>query len=158
MTKDLDEIIYAALTIKPSEDGGELTTAEKIQALTEGRIYSTCVEVPPTEDDNTPVPYIVITDDQTSNEQGTKDNIWEGITDHVAASVYINATSPYDVRILRRLVRKAVTEYVMAMENQDPPFLTALTQEGIAWDWTKPCYYDTLHYSCDMDVNYETNE
>ena len=32
------------------------------------------------------------------------------------------------------------------------PYLTAASNEGIAWDWMKPCYYDTLHYQCDMDV------
>ena len=35
--------------------------------------------------------------------------------------------------------------------------LTASNNDGVAWDWTKPCYYDTLHYQCDMEVLTEDN-
>jgi hypothetical protein len=53
------------------------------------------------------------------------------------------------------LVRQAIGQYVESLEA-DAPYLTALTADGIAWDWTKPCYYDTLHYQCDMDVQQES--
>ena len=46
---ELDEIFYAALMAN-----------ETIVSDTGGRIFSTCVEVPPTEADNTPLPYIII--------------------------------------------------------------------------------------------------
>jgi hypothetical protein len=39
----------------------------------------------------------------------------------------------------------------------EPPMLTASNNDGVAWDWTKPCYYDTLHYQCDMEVLTEDN-
>lgn len=140
MAKELDEIIYEAIAAN-----------ETLQTETGGRIQSTCIEVPPTEDDNTPVPYIIIAEEQLQNEQGTKDNVWEGDMDHVAVSVIISANSPADVKRLRRLVRKAIAQYVEEHET-GYIYLTALTADGIAWDWTKPCYYSTLHYQCDMDV------
>ena len=41
-------------------------------------------------------------------------------------------------------------------------YVISFNNEGIAWDWTKPCYYDTLHYQCDMyfpiDDDNEQNE
>lgn len=140
MVLELDEIIYAALTA--NSDLSSLA----------GGIHSTCIEVPPTDADNTPLPYIIITDDQFQNQTGTKDNVWEGDTDSVQAGVEIAADSPKEVKRLRRLVRKAIATYVEQMQ-ENVPYLTSLTNEGIAWDWTKPCYYDTLHYQCDMDAN-----
>ena len=146
MAKELDEIIYEAITAN-----------QTLQTETGGRIHSTCIEVPPTEDDNTPLPYIIIAEEQLQNEQGTKDNVWEGNMDHVAVSVIISANSPADVKRLRRLVRQAIGQHVESLKA-DAPYLTALTSDGIAWDWTKPCYYDTLHYQCDMDVQTEESE
>ena len=146
MAKELDEIIYEAIAAN-----------ETLQTETGGRIHSTCIEVPPTDDDNTPLPYIIIAEEQLQNEQGTKDNVWEGDMDHVAVSVIISANSPADVKRLRRLVRQAIGQHVESLGN-DAPYLTALTSDGIAWDWTKPCYYDTLHYQCDMDVQTEESE
>ena len=146
MAKELDEIIYEAITAN-----------QTLQTETGGRIQSTCIEVPPTDDDNTPLPYIIIAEEQLQNEQGTKDNVWEGDMDHVAVSVIISAKSPADVKRLRRLVRQAIGQHVESLEN-DAPYLTALTADGIAWDWLKPCYYDTLHYQCDMDVQTEESE
>ena len=140
MAKELDEIIYEAIIAN-----------ETLQTETGGRIQSTCIEVPPTDDDNTPLPYIIIAEEQLQNEQGTKDNVWEGDMDHVAVSVIISANSPADVKRIRRLVRKAIAKYVEEHEI-DYLYLTSLTYDGIAWDWTKPCYYSTLHYQCDMDV------
>lgn len=140
MAVELDEIIYAALAADSALSG------------LAGGIHSTCIEVPPTDADNTPLPYIIITDDPFQNGQGTKDNVWESDVDSFQAGVEIAAESPKEVKRLRRLVRKAVATYVEQMQ-ENVPYLTSLTNEGIAWDWTKPCYYDTLHYQCDMDVN-----
>lgn len=136
---ELDEIIYYALT-----------SDSTLMEVTGGRINSTCVEVPPTDDDNTPLPYIIIAEENGQNDQGTKDNVWESDTDIVNVGVIINDVSPNAVKSLRRKVRNAIESYV---ENMDTtiPYLRSLSYDGIAWDWTKPCYYDTLHYQCDID-------
>ena len=136
---ELDEIFYAALTADAD-----------IIAATGGHIYSTCIEVPPTDADNTPLPYIIITDDPMQNEQTTKDDLWESDYDTVQAGVEISADSPNAVRQLRRKVRHAIANYVKAMDYAFRPELKALSNDGIAWDWTKPCYFDKLHYQCDM--------
>ena len=141
MQMELDEIIYAALTAN-----------ETLSSETGGRIYSTCIEVPPTDEDNTPLPYIVITEEPSQNDQGTKDNVWESGTDIVNVGVIVNATSPAEVKRLRKIVRKAVGSYVESM-TENIPYLRQASRDGIAWDWTKPCYYDTLHYQCDMDID-----
>ena len=140
--KELDEIIYDALTA----DNG-------IGLLHRGGIHSTCIEVPPTEDDNTPLPYIIITDDPFQNETGTKDDLWESDTDRVQASVEIAASSPAEVKQLRRMVRQAIAAHVASLPYADTPQLVSSSNDGIAWDWLKPCYYDRLHYQCDVNIN-----
>lgn len=140
--KELDEIIYDALTA----DNG-------IGLLLRGGIHSTCIEVPPTEDDNTPLPYIIITDDPFQNETGTKDDLWESDTDRVQASVEIAASSPEEVKQLRRMVRQAIAAHVASLPCADTPQLASLSNDGIAWDWLKPCYYDRLHYQCDVNIH-----
>jgi hypothetical protein len=137
---ELDEIIYTALTDN-----------EQLMDDTGGRIYSTCVEVPPVEDDNTPLPYIIIAEGASQNDLGTKDTMWESYMDVVNVSVIISGASPKAVKTLRRQVRAAVSSYVESM-TEDIPYLRALTTDGIAWDWTKPCYYDSLHYQCEMEI------
>lgn len=138
--KELDEIIYDALTAD-----------QTVATETNGRIISTCVEVPPTEDDNTPLPYIIIAEEPGQNETGTKDSMWEGADDVVNVGVIISAVTTSDVKRLRKLVRAAVERHVETL--QEPPYLQSLSWDGIAWDWMKPCHYDTLHYQCDMNAN-----
>lgn len=140
--KELDEIIYDALMAD-----------EMLAADTEGRIICTCVEVPPTEDDNTPLPYIVIAEEPSQNEQGTKDSIWEAAADSVNVGVIVSAVTPSEVKRLRKLIRAAVENHVAEMDTSVCPYLRSLSWDGIAWDWMKPCYYDTLHYQCDMNAN-----
>lgn len=143
---ELDEIFYNALTADTT-----------IASETDGRIISTCVEVPPTDADNTPLPYIIITDDGLQNDQGTKDNVWESVEDRVQASVEISAVSPKEVKRLARLCRKAIADYISTMTGERP-YLQSLTTEGTAWDWTKPCYYKRLQYQCDIYNDYDDEQ
>ena len=146
--KTVDEIIYDAITAD-----------ETLMAITGGRVVSTCFEVPPIEDDNTPVPNIIITDDGFQAEIFTKDDIWDSDTDRVQATVDIAGKSPEEVKTLARMVRKAVNDHIHAMYElgQDIPSLQSLTSDGIAWDWTKPCYHQNLYYTCDVAVNLDAD-
>ena len=137
---ELSEIIYNAICAD-----------QTIMAALKGGVHDTCVPVPPHLEDNTQCPYIIVMENPYTNDQGTKDNVWESDQDRVGVSVQICADDPATVRTLRRKVRHAIAEYV----NIAPTgyiYLVSSTNDGIAWDWTKPCYYDTLHYQCDMDV------
>lgn len=140
MQKELDEIFYDALT-----SDSNVTAIVPVD-----RIKSTCFEVPPTSADNTPLPYIIITDDPFQDEQATKDELWESDWDTVQAGIEIAAVSAKEVKHLRRIVRHALAQYVKSMSDNERPVLRSFSNEGITWDWTKPCYYDTLHYQCDM--------
>ena len=148
MQMELDEIIYSAITAN-----------ETLVSLTGGRIKSTTFEMPPTAEDNTQIPFIVIYEEPGQNDQGTKDDVWECGSDIVNVGVEFAGGDPAEVKRLRKLIRKAVDTYVKGNDT-DIISLRAINYDGIQWFWEKPCYYDTLHYSCDMvnDLNDTDNE
>ena len=149
--KELDEIIYDAVHIGEHEENPS-PTKQAIATLVGERIFSTCIPLPPTEEDNTPVPYLIITDDPFNNETGTKDDVWESDTDRVQASIEIASKSPEEVKQLRRMVRRAIAAHVASLDYDQRPYLVSVSNDGIAWDWIKPCYYDRLHYQCDVTI------
>ena len=137
--KQVDEIIYDAIRA----DEGLMTAIS-------GHVVSTCFEVSPTEADNTPLPYIIVTDDGFQNQVESKDDGWEGTEDRVSVGVEVAAESPQDVKRLIRMVRQAVASYIEQMydDGEDIPELDSLSSDGLAWDCTKPCYYQRLTYQC----------
>ena len=137
--KQLDEIIYDAIRSDAS-----------LMAAIGGHVVSTCFEVPPTEDDNTPLPNIIITDDGFQNNVTTKDCVWEGGEDQMQVTVDIAANSPDEVKLLVRRVRRCIEQHMGRLYSQgaETPMLVSLQSDGIAWDWMKPCYYSHLIYQC----------
>lgn len=137
--KQVDEIIYDAIN----------ADADLMEAIG-NRVVSTCFEVPPTEDDNTPLPNIIITDEGFTNQETTKDCVWEAVEDLVQVGVEVAATSPEEVKTLIKTVRRDVEQYIASMyDNGDVvPELDSLVSDGLAWDWMKPCYYQRLTYTC----------
>ena len=137
--KSLDEIIYDAIC----------ADAALMEAIG-NRVVSTCFEVPPAEADNTPLPNIIVTDDGFQNQVGTKDNVWESGEDRVQVTVDVAADSPKEVKRLIRKVRRAIENQIILMSanNERIPELESLSSGGVAWDWTKPCYYQHLTYQC----------
>lgn len=137
--KQVDEIIYDAIRAD-----------EALMTAIGGRVVSTCFEVSPEDQDNTPLPYIVVTDDGFQNQQGTKDTVWESDEDRVQASVEIGADSPGEVKQLIKMVRRAVESHVVSLftQGEQLPQLDALSSDGLQWDWLKPCYYQRLTYQC----------
>lgn len=137
--KQVDEIIYDAIRAD-----------EELMTAISGHVVSTCFEVSPTDADNTPLPYIIVTDDGFQNQVESKDDSWEGTEDRVSVGVEVAAESPQDVKRLIRMVRQAVASYIEQMydDGEDTPELDSLSSDGLAWDWTKPCYYQRLTYQC----------
>lgn len=140
--KELDEILYDALR----------ADATLIDAVS-GRIVSTCFEVSPDEQDNTPLPCIIVTDDGLQNATATKDDVWESTEDRVTASVEVDGRSPKEVKTLLRQVRRAISSYItsLAVQGEQTPYLESVQTTGVAWDWLKPCYHETISYQCSVE-------
>ena len=138
---NLDEIFFNAI----------MADADLVLAVG-GRVESTCFEVSPDETDNTLLPNIIITDDGLTNQPESKDVEWESREDRVQASVDVAAENPKQVKQLIGMVRKAIANYIQALEDQgeDIPYLQSIQTAGVAWDWMKPCYHDVITYTCDV--------
>ena len=139
---ELDELFFNALMAD-----GELVLAVG------GRIESTCFEVSPEDQDNTPLPCIIVMDDGLTNQPDTKDVEWESNIDRVQASVEVDAESPKRVKQLIQMVRTAIANYIesLADKGEDIPNLHSIQTSGIDWDWMKPCYHSTITYQCDIE-------
>ena len=138
---ELDELFFNAL----------MADADLVLAVG-GRIESTCFEVSPDEQDNTPLPCIIVTDDGLSNQPTDKDIEWEAGEDRVQASVEVDAKDPKQVKQLIRMVRKAIFNYITSLyeKGEEIPCLQSVQTNGVAWDWMKPCYHSTITYQCDV--------
>lgn len=138
---NLDELFFNAI----------MADADLVLAVG-GRVESTCFEVSPDDADNTQLPNIIITDDGMTNQPDSKDVEWESREDRVQASVDVAAETPKQVKQLIGMVRKAIANYIQALDDQgeDIPCLQSIQTAGVAWDWMKPCYHDTITYTCDV--------
>lgn len=155
--KQVDEIFYDALMADTA-----LKTACGYKAPTQSdpgapaRIKSTCFEVAPSADDNTPLPFIIVMDDGFTNSNETKDDVWESTQDDHVVSVEVSAKSPKAVDTLVDMVRKAIGRYIITSLTEDErPQLTSVQSNGKAWDWTKPCYHSTITYRCSTNYDNE---
>lgn len=142
----VDELIYNAICANGA-----------IMAAVGNRVVSTCFEVSPDDKDKTQLPNVIVTDDGFQSQTHDKDYVWEGDEDSVAVSVEIAGKSPNEVKTLVRMSRKAVNDYICGMyeDGAKIPILDRITSDGIAWDWTKPCYYQRVTYHCIIDNDYE---
>lgn len=142
--RTLDNLIYDAIRAN-----------EALMQATAGRIKDVCYEVSQDQDDNVPLPYIVVTDDGGDSQPETKDTMWYSNEEAATVSVIISAKSPNEVKSLRRLCRRAIADYMAsdAVTNDELPDLTGIRREGLQWDWMKPCYWDALHYQCTQRID-----
>lgn len=140
----LDELIFNA--IKADAD---------LMTVIGGRVESTCFEVSPEDKDNTPLPYIVIRDEGKQPARETKDDDWMPSMWQVGAAIEVGAKDPKTVDDIAMMAMQAVTNYVTTHYNQGdyiPNLLEGFPKtDGVQWDWMKPCYWDLVHYVCDVD-------
>lgn len=140
----LDELIFNA--IKADAD---------LIAAVGSRVESTCFEVSPDGDDNTPLPYIVIRDEGKRPANQTKDDDWMPSRWQVGAAIEIGAQEPKAVGDLAMMAMRAVNNYIHALYDQGediPNLIDGFPQtDGVQWDWMKPCYWDLVHYQCDIE-------
>ena len=120
-----------------------------------GRIESTSIPVPDEQLDNVPVPYVIITFDGLQNDGFTKDNDFEGNTDHVQVGIEVAADTRDELGDIMQTIRDTVVAYFEDTEGhawddyQYVPVNYTFTASPVGYDSEKPCYYQTLNYNCD---------
>ena len=112
-----------------------------------GRIYGTSIPLPDEDADNVDVPYIIVTFNGLTNDQGTKDDRYESRYDKVEIGVEVTAKTLDDLHVLTEMVRDTILSYLRSRSTAVSDYL--FTAEGIQYDSMKPCYWQVLRYQCD---------
>lgn len=120
------------------------------------RLYGTAIGLPDEDADNVPVPYVIVTFDGLTNGQGTKDSLYEDSEDKVQISVEVAARTLDQLHDLTQMVRDTILEYMRnnrtAIDDYD------FSAQQIQYDSLKPCYWQVLSYSCDVDNTFNDEQ
>lgn len=111
------------------------------------RLYGTTIPLPDEDLDNVPVPYVIVTFNGLTNDQGTKDDRYESRYDKVEIGVEVTAKTLDDLHVLTEMVRDTILSYLRSRPTAVDDYL--FTAEGIQYDSMKPCYWQVLRYQCD---------
>ena len=119
------------------------------------RLYGTAIGLPDEDADNVPVPYVIVTFNGLTNDQGTKDDRYESEYDTVNIGVEVTAKTLDDLHDLTQMVRDTILSYLRTNETAIMDYNFAAQQ--IQYDSLKPCYWQVLTYQCDT-VNTHDDE
>ena len=119
------------------------------------RLYGTAIGLPDDDADNVPVPYVIVTFDGLTNDQGTKDDRYESEYDTVNIGVEVAARNIDELHDLTQMVRDTILSYLRANETAIMDYNFAA--QTIQFDSLKPCYWQVLTYQCDT-VNTNDDE
>jgi len=119
------------------------------------RLYCTAIPLPDEDADNVPVPYVIVTFDGLTNDQGTKDDRYESEYDKVNIGVEITARTIDELHDLTQMVRDTILTYLSTNETNIWDYNFAA--QPIQFDSMKPCYWQVLTYQCDVQ-NIEDDE
>jgi hypothetical protein len=115
---------------------------------TPARLYGTAIPLPDEDLDNVPVPYVIVTFDGLTNDQGTKDDRYESPYDTVNIGVEVTARTLDDLHELTQMVRDTILSYLRTNDTAINDYQFAAQQ--IQYDSMKPCYWQVLTYQCDV--------
>ena len=139
-----------------------ITTLQQSQAIANivgDRIYDTAIPLPDKDAENVPAPYLIVTYDGMQNDQGTKDDLYEGSEDRVQIGIECVAETRPQLALLTQTVRDTVkAQFIANIEAMDAgsqdddliltPLDYQLTASAVQYDGDKPCYWQVLNYSC----------
>ena len=134
-----------------------LKTSKLILSRTGKRVYNTDIECPPDDLKNVPVPYIIITFDGMRNTPLVMDEFMEeGNEDEVTIGIMTVAKDRERLAELVEEVRRVVREYFSSStdvleSNGISQLILSLSAGPVNFDYTGPCYWQTLTYQCTIN-------
>ena len=120
------------------------------------RLYGTAIGLPDEDAENVSVPYVIVTFNGLTNDQGTKDNRYESPYDTVNIGVEVTAKTLDDLHTLTQMVRDTILSYLRTNETAIMDYQFAAQQ--IQYDSLKPCYWQVLTYQCDVYNKYDDEQ
>jgi len=129
---------------------------EDVMDAVDGRIINTAdTTVDPESADDTEIPYIIITNEGTVNDEESKDSVGESDTDTDTISIVIAAKTRSELADVAKLVRKTIKAAFADMDDETAESLGfwlndySFTASGVNFDEWKPCMWQTLNYKCE---------
>ena len=136
------------------------SNSELIEQLPAGDVYNTAIALPDEEAENAPIPYIIVSFDGLNNQDTTKDDAFEAECDSVQIGITICTGEREELGEMAVAVRTTIREYFREHygDNTDEDFALipddiTLNAQGVQYDSMKPCFWQTLNYQCDTDVD-----
>ena len=153
MSLATDSIFITAL-----QSNGDLLEALGYDAQTgePARLYCTAIPLPDEDAENVPVPYVIVTFDGLTNDQGTKDDRYESEYDTVNIGVEVIARNINELHDLTQTVRDTILSYLR--ENDTAIMDYNFAAQQIQFDSLKPCYWQMLTYQCDVENHLNDND
>ena len=153
MSLATDSIFITAL-----QSNGDLMEALGYDAQTgePARLYCTAIPLPDEDAENVPVPYVIVTFDGLTNDQGTKDDRYESEYDTVNIGVEVTARNINELHDLTQTVRDTILSYLR--ENDTAIMDYNFAAQQIQFDSLKPCYWQMLTYQCDVENHLNDND
>lgn len=137
------------------------SNAGLLRMLPAGDVYNTAIAMPDMDADNAPVPYIIVSQGEVVNDQGTKDG-YEGDTDSVAITIEVAARTRQELATMADGIRKTVRQFFENITDDDDynmvPLDYQFSARPVTYDPLKPCYWMELIYQCDVYTNSDNNE
>lgn len=134
--------------------------AELIGQLPAGDVYNTAIALPDEEAENAPLPYIIVSFDGLNNQDTTKDDAFESESDSVQIGITICTGEREELGEMAVAVRTTIREYFREHygDTTDEDFALipndiTLSAQGVQYDSMKPCFWQTLTYQCDTDID-----
>ena len=134
------------------------SNASLMSQLPAGDVYNTAIALPDEEADNAPVPYIIVSFDGLNNQDTTKDNDYDGMTDTVTIGIEIAAETRPQLGELAVMIRKTIADRFqqIAQDQQDEdyallPNAYTMQAQPVQYDSLKPCFWQQLTFVCDTN-------
>lgn len=134
-----------------------------ISILPDGDVHNTSIAVPDEKLEDVNVPYVIVSYDEMENEDGTKDNLYEGFTDKVQVSVEVAANSREELASIMRTVRTTIKNFFISAQPTDDDYNLIpngyrLSASAVSYMADKPCYWQVLLYQCDTNIDEDEQE
>ena len=134
------------------------SNAALIASLPAGDVYNTAIALPDEDADNAPLPYVIVSFDGLNNQDTTKDNDYDGLTDTVTIGIEIAAETRPQLGELAVMIRKTIADRFqqIAQDPQDEdyallPNAYTMQAQPVQYDSLKPCYWQQLTFQCDTN-------
>lgn len=136
------------------------SSSSLIAQLPAGDIYNTTIAVPDEDLDNAPLPYVLVTFDGLQNISETKDDDYDSDEDRVQVGVLVAAKTREQLGTLMPLIRSTIADYFRdnygSTDDEDFPLIpesASLSATAVQYDPFKPCFWQSLNYTCDTKTD-----